>query len=94
MSSGIVHRPPVRHACAPGWTYSEPGEDCGPPFGAPPPGRCWAYPPNGYAYPKGTVWECECGRTWVSTGPPGPCSPGVVNFRPERRGERRRRENA
>lgn len=93
MGNGkVVSRPEERHRCSPGWTYSEPGEDCGPPFGAPPDGRRWAYPPSGYDYPAGTVWECECGQTWVSTGPPYRNAPGFVDFRRERRGERRRRE--
>ena len=35
------------------------------------PGQRIAHPPSGYDYPEGTVWQCECGRTWVSAGPPG-----------------------
>ena len=89
-----MYRPVRHHACSPGWTYSEPElSDRTMWLGAPLfPGQRIAHPPSGYDYPEGTVWQCECGRTWVSAGPPGRCSPGLVNFRPERRGERRRRE--
>jgi hypothetical protein len=88
----VVARPATRHECSPGWTYSEPGEDCGPPFGAAPPGGRWTYPPAARDYPKGTVWQCDCGQTWISTGPIASNAPGIIDFRRERRGERRRRE--
>lgn len=84
MSGQIVARPAARHACNPGWRNEF--RD-GPPFG---PGM-YAIPPDASDYPKGTVWECECGRTWVSTGPIAPSSPGFIDFRREHWLERHRR---
>lgn len=98
MAGKVIVQPELRHDCAPGWTHgpvSDGIRDADPPFGMPvvPAGSRAAYPPSGYDYPKGTVWQCdECGRTWVSTGPPAPQSPGFCDFRPEHRWERRRRE--
>lgn len=89
MSGRIIAAPERVHHCSPGWTYSEAAG--GPPFFFAP-GMMSAHPPEARCYPKGTVWECDdCGRTWVSTGPPNNYSPGMVEFRPERRRERRRR---
>jgi hypothetical protein len=88
MGGKVVASPPSEHYCAPGWTRCQQIED----GGCFPAGSYYAIPPAGWDYPKGTVWECECGRTWVSTGPPSFNSPGLVDFRPERRRERRRRE--
>lgn len=91
MSGRVVAMPAPVHRCAPGWTYRtpDPVEAIGHP------GWDWdtrlAYPPDARDYPRGTVWECDCGKTWVSTGPPNGRSPGIVDFRPERRLERRRR---
>jgi len=96
MTGRVIARPERKHECAPGWTYgpvsdgtSKPGEllhlDAG---------ERVAHPPSGYDYPEGTVWQCECGRTWVSTGPPAPNRPGMTDFRPESRRKRRRRERA
>lgn len=94
MSAGhVVAAPPRKHSCSPGWTYSERGvTSTG--ISMPcevPPGYRIAFAPSAYAYPAGTVWECECGRVWVSL-PAVPGQPGVARFRPERRLERRRRE--
>ena len=82
-----VYRPSQEHVCDPGWTYKDAPEGSFP-FGA---GR-YGIPPGPREFPKGTIWQCDCGRTWVSTGPIADNTPGFVDFRPERRGERRRRE--
>lgn len=51
--------PARKHECMPGWTVrtSYTGS-----------GRVLD-PPSASDYPKGTVWECKCGKTWVSRGP-------------------------
>lgn len=92
MTGQVVFRPDQDHACSPGWTYSI--AQGGGPIG-PPAGTQIAHPPSAYDYPAGTVWECECGQTWISTGPPPPrnghYAPGMTEFRLERRSEKRRR---
>jgi hypothetical protein len=47
--------------------------------------------PSQYTHPAGTVWECECGKTWVSKPPRWDNAPGDVSWRRERSWERRRR---
>lgn len=92
MSGQVIARPARAHECSPGWTYSE--ASGGPPFHLTP-GTRIAHPPSAYDYPEGTVWQCECGRTWVSRGEvpgAGRAGPGMMEWRPERRLERRRRE--
>lgn len=79
MTGAVVARPPAVHTCAPGWTYREPE-------------HLAFLPPDACEYPAGTVWLCECGQGWVSTGPIAPNSPGFIGFRKERRRERRGRE--
>jgi hypothetical protein len=71
MSGPVVELPAKQHSCSPGWTWhhSETG-----PVG---PGM-YGTPPSAYLYPEGTLWHCDCGTTWVSTGPlawnaPGSC---------------------
>jgi hypothetical protein len=99
VSGKVIARPERRHDCAPGWTYgpvSDGIRDAEPPFDVLPghglaAGSRRAYPPDSRLYPKGTVWECECGRAWVSTGPVAWNSPGFINFRREHWWERRRR---
>ena len=86
MSGQVVHRPERQHSCAPGWTQGGPVADR--------PGCSYAIPPEPREFPEGTVWQCECGVSWVSTGPIAPNSPGFIGFRRERRWERRRRERA
>ena len=83
----VIERPEREHACSPGWTDGGPVKDI--------PGlegRRYAIPPTSYDYPKGTVWECECGKVWVSLGAPAPQSPGFCDWRRETWRERRRRE--
>lgn len=87
MTGQVVSKPTQKHTCAPGWGLEFTD---GPPFG---PGW-YSTPPDAREFPKGTVWECDCGVTWVSTGPIAPNSPGFIGFRRERRRERRRRERA
>ena len=85
MSGQIVARPAARHACNPGWRNEFPRRATVRP-------RHVRHPsPDASDYPKGTVWECECGRTWVSTGPIAPSSPGFIDFRREHWLERHRR---
>jgi hypothetical protein len=78
VSGEVVSRPQRKHQCAPGWRLA--------------PSGLHAIPPSAYDYPKGTVWQCECGQTWVSKGAPTPSSPGFCTWRREGRWERRRRE--
>jgi len=87
----VISKPVPGHSCAPGWSdyYVAKRDDY---FGTEP--GWYSSPPDAYEYPKGTVWQCACGRTWVSTGPPAPNMPGITSFRPERWWERRRRERA
>ena len=85
MSGRVVSRPELGHACSPGWTTYTTGPESQP-FGA----GTWARPPSESGYPRGTVWQCECGLTYVSLGGvPGDRTP---RWRKERRRERRRRE--
>ena len=86
MTGRVIATPTPKHDCAPGWTtHYAPGNSR--PFG---PGW-YSSPPSAYDYPKGTIWECPCGRTWVSTGPPAPNMPGVTGWRRERWWERHKR---
>ena len=95
MTGRVISVPERRHQCSPGWkeippVTSHPGSGEIMPL---PPGMRRVAPPSVYDYPRGTVWECACGKTWVSQGSPlvrhGVTS--VAEFRPERRLERRRR---
>lgn len=86
MSGQVISRPEREHACSPGWTQGGPVEGM--------PGYVRAIPPAAYDYPRGTVWECECGKVWVSKGAPAPQSPGFCDWRRETRRERRRRKRA
>lgn len=60
MTGQIVHTPPSVHACMPGMELVHvEGYSSGPPPLLP--GDYWCplpYPP------VGTIWRCECGRTW------------------------------
>jgi hypothetical protein len=85
MTGDVISKPSRAHPCAPGWKIRR-RTDLDLPF------THTADPPTSWEYPKGTVWGCGCGRTWVSTGPPARNAPGFVSFRREGRWERRRRE--
>ena len=90
--SGVISRPAEQHHCNPGVRWAEYG---GPVVeGMPPPalGRLYAIIPTQYSYPAGTVWACDCGKTWVSCPPRWDNAPGDVTWRRERWWERRRRE--
>lgn len=60
----VLHRPPYEHHCRPGWTH------------IPLTGDLAHLREQGYTHqvmpnrlfnaPPGTVWRCECGRTWVA----------------------------
>lgn len=87
MGGQVVSAPEQRHKCAPGWRdhYVDRQDSLG--FG---PGW-YSAPPDASEFPRGTVWQCECGKTWVSLGREGPGSM-FCRWRRERRWERRRRE--
>lgn len=87
---GVVKPAVIPHSCDPGWTW-KPIPEGGPlllPGGM---GGKYGVPPSPREFPKGTVWRCDCGRHWVSLGAPNRYSPGFCEWRPESRGERRRR---
>jgi hypothetical protein len=84
VTGRVLSVPQREHHCNPGWTTAPWPES---PF----PERLRAVPPGPREFPEGTVWQCECGRAWVSTGPVTPHSPGFIGFRRERWLERRRR---
>jgi hypothetical protein len=89
MGGQVIHREPAKHRCLPGWT-SRPATP-GPPFFLPP-GTMLSEPPRGSGYPPGTVWQCDCGKTWVSRGPVKGSGDFTPVFQPEGRFARRRRE--
>lgn len=69
MSGKVIHRPPAQHHCAPGWgqrKVSPPADLTATPDD--PPSQTVLFPPHITDYPKGTAWQCDCGRVWVSRG--------------------------
>jgi len=86
----IVHTPEREHYCRPGWTERAVDRTAlyAPPFDVA------VVPPDPWRFPRGTVIECECGRTWVSEGSPAANAPGVCTFRREGRLARWWRERA
>lgn len=86
----VVHRPLPRHDCQPGWEWHPHSGDG--PLGDRLTGHLIGNPPDPWRFPRGTVWACDCGQTWVSCGSPAPNMPGVCTFRREGRFERWRRE--
>jgi hypothetical protein len=54
-------------------------------------GGLYGIPPASWDYPRGTVWECHCGKTWVSLGAPFVNMPGDCHFKPESQFARWRR---
>lgn len=85
MSGRVVSVGRVKHECAPGWrteatTEAQPAT---PEWPAVPEGFARAIPPTPWDYPKGTVWECDCGRRWVSRGSVYLNTPGEVFWRRE-----------
>lgn len=85
----VVHTPPPVHTCKPGWnTRISTGEG----LHALPPGVRIFDPPTPWKFPRGTVVECDCGKTYVSQGAIYVDAPGMCYFRREGWFERRRRE--
>lgn len=84
----VVHEPPVKHVCRPGVTRREIRDD----FGLLRKGTVALVPPCPWDYPRGTVVECDCGKTHVSLGAVYDHAPGRCYFRPEGKFERWRRE--
>lgn len=95
MGGRVIANPePGPHSCSPGWENRWSDGD-----------PTWGLPAGWYAHQirvaDGTIWECECGRTFVAYHLRYPSDPrkmprgGMVDlsthWRRERRGERRRR---
>lgn len=76
----VIATPPRKHDCAPGWTARAASDGKGRVLD----------PPSATDYPKGTVWECPCGKTWVSRGSAGTYS-NAAYWRRESRAARWRR---
>lgn len=91
MSGRVVRGAEPAHACAPGWTNRPlPAEE----REAYAPATHYSVPPDPWRFPRGTVWQCECGRTWVSLGATARNAPGQCHWRPEGRIERWQRERS
>lgn len=83
MSGSVVKQAETRHACNPGWRWEWtdspliPGDEHAE-------GHYYGVPPTPWDFPAGTVWECECRRTWVSLGSVYYNTPGMCFWRRER----------
>jgi hypothetical protein len=90
MSGKVVHPVVIEHECTPGWRWKPITAGSGiPPIVPGAKGGEFGVPPSAHEFPKGTVWECACGRAWVSLGrTPSSLDAG---WRRERWWERRRR---
>lgn len=87
---GKVVKEPVRgHACNPGWVEGITTKDDD--TGVFPKGSRYSIPPSQFTHPAGTVWECDCGKTYVSKPPRDIDWPGDVTWRREHWWERRAR---
>lgn len=73
----VVSRPEPQHHRNPGVRYEPTSDD------SLVPGVHYAVIPTPWEFPAGTVWACECGRTFVSVGPRYPNSPGDCGWRRE-----------
>lgn len=83
--TGKVVQQPKKHSCDPGWTRYQIDDPFLLSLGV---GSVGLKPPE--QVDAGTIWECECGKTWVAHYPyPNILSP---DYRPEGRFERWRRE--
>jgi hypothetical protein len=86
MSGRVISKPPREHHCRPGWTWKPCSHDrsdympCAWPADEP---HSYGIPPTPWDYPKGTVWECDCGKRWVSGGRLAPNAPGICTWRRE-----------
>lgn len=92
MARGVVARPELGHACNPGveWREIEQDQD----WPGLPKGTVYAKVPTQHSHPAGTVWACDCGKTYVSKPPRYVNWPGDVTWRREHWWERRRRRRA
>lgn len=61
--SRIVYRPPGVHMCRP-CCEEQPADPAGSLAGKTLVGE----PPLAPDFPRGTVWECDCGTRWISRG--------------------------
>jgi len=88
----VIYTPPSKHRCAPGWEWKASVSGGLLPL---PPGTLVGVSPDPYRFPAGTLWRCDCGVVWVSTGSPAANMPGVCGWRREgwfARWRRQRRE--
>lgn len=81
MSGRVIAFPARAHKCAPGWRDHQGSDGC-----------TYGVPPTAWDFPKGAVWQCACGRTWISQGAVTLNSPGFTHWKPESQRARRRRE--
>jgi hypothetical protein len=89
MSGAVIHSPKRKHVCRPGCTYRVTTDEDSQFL---PVGVSVVIPPDPWRYPRGTVWKCDCGQTYVSKGSPAEHMPGVCKFRREGRFKRWCRE--
>ena len=80
MSGRVITKGQAPHSCEPGWEWKQSDHEIAPGSGA----HRYGVPPDPWRYPEGTVWECECGRRWVSRGSVYVNSPGMCFWRRER----------
>lgn len=83
VSGSVVDRPAAQHSCNPGWRW-EWTDEASSRSGAIG-GHYYGIPPTSWAYPRGTVWGCDCGRTFVSVGSRYLNMPGDCGWRREGR---------
>lgn len=70
----VIFTPEREHHCNPGWEWKK--SVCEGLFPLPS-GTVLGVPPDPSRFPPGTLWRCDCGMVWVSTG-----SPAAVSSRP------------
>jgi hypothetical protein len=92
MGGKVIRHAKPGHACDPGWEEGTTTEDSD----LFPKGSRYGIPPTSSKYPAGTIWQCECGKTWVSLGTPERARDAghvlTCFWRREHWWERRRRE--
>lgn len=62
MTGRIVQAAPPKHHCRPGVTEA----------------TTYLKLPSRWSHPPGTVWECDCGRSYVAYRPPGADQSGQI----------------
>jgi hypothetical protein len=86
VTGKVINQAVIPHACNPGWRWKPITDESGilplVPGGV---GGYYGIPPTPREFPKGTVWRCTCGQTWVSLGAPDEYAPGFCGWRRERR---------